>query len=51
MNDVILNWKKDKKFINSEKTDNQCDGKDRATFMRKYERFQVLVNNELELSF
>jgi hypothetical protein len=39
MNDVILNWKKDKKFINSEKTDNQCDGKDRATFMRKYERF------------
>jgi len=39
MNHVILKWKKVKKFVNSEKTDNQCDGKDRAMFMRKYERF------------
>ena len=30
MNDVVLNWKKLKKFIKSEKTDNEISGKDRA---------------------
>lgn len=30
MNDVILNWKKLKKFIKSDKTDNEISGKDRA---------------------
>jgi integrase len=30
MNDVILNWKKLKKFIKSEKTDNSINGKDRG---------------------
>jgi len=30
MNDVILNWKKLKKFIKSEKTDNGINGKDRG---------------------
>jgi hypothetical protein len=30
MNDVILNWKKLKKFIKSEKTNNQINGKDRG---------------------
>jgi hypothetical protein len=30
MNDVILNWKKLKKFIKSEKTDNEINGKDRG---------------------
>lgn len=28
MNDVILNWKKLKKFIKSGKTDNETNGKD-----------------------
>lgn len=30
MNDVLLNWKKIKKFINSEKTGNETNGRDRA---------------------
>ena len=30
MNDVILNWKKLKKFIKSGKTDNETNGKDRG---------------------
>ena len=30
MNDVILNWKKIKKFIKSEKTDNEINGRDRG---------------------
>jgi hypothetical protein len=30
MNDVILNWKKLKKFIKSDKTDNSINGKDRG---------------------
>jgi integrase len=30
MNDVILNWRKLKKFIKSEKTDNEINGKDRG---------------------
>lgn len=29
MNDVILNWKKLKKFVHSEKTNNSINGKDR----------------------
>lgn len=30
INDIILNWKKIKKFINSDKTGNETNGKDRA---------------------
>ena len=30
MNDVILNWKKLKKFLKSGKTDNETNGKDRG---------------------
>ena len=32
INDVVLNWKKIKKFINSEKTGNETNGRDRAYF-------------------
>jgi hypothetical protein len=30
INDVILNWKKIKKFIKTQKTDNQINGRDRG---------------------
>lgn len=30
INDVVLNWKKIKKFINSEKTGKETNGRDRA---------------------
>ena len=32
MNDVVLNWMKLKKFIKSEKTDNEFNGKDRGLY-------------------
>lgn len=40
MNDVILNWKKLKKFIKSEKTNNSISGKDRGY---TYEEIQKIV--------
>ena len=39
MNDVILNWKKLKKFIKSEKTDNSINGKDRGIIMKKFRKY------------
>lgn len=30
MNDITLNWKKIKKFISYEKTDNEINGRDRG---------------------
>ncbi|MDW0151914.1 MAG: hypothetical protein QOK85_04300 [Nitrososphaeraceae archaeon] len=30
INDIVLNWKKIKKFINSEKTGNEIAGRDRG---------------------
>jgi integrase len=41
MNDIILNWKKLKKFINSEKSGNEINGKDRAY---THEEIQKLTN-------
>ena len=38
MNDVILNWKKLKKFIKSEKTVNEISGKDRGMYAKKYKK-------------
>ncbi|MDW0188068.1 MAG: hypothetical protein QOA57_06455 [Nitrososphaeraceae archaeon] len=35
MNYVVLNWKKLKKFIKSEKTDNEANGRYRVILMRK----------------
>lgn len=36
MNDVILNWKKLKKFIKSEKTDNEINGKEEVILTKKF---------------
>lgn len=41
MNDVILNWKKLKKFINSEKSGNEINRRDRAY---THEEIQKLTN-------
>jgi hypothetical protein len=43
MNDVILNWKKLKKFIKSEKTDNSINGKDRGYTDK--EILKILIQN------
>lgn len=53
MNDVILNWKKLKKFIKSEKTNNETNGKDRGytdvsyLFIDEADHFEPSVINEL----
>jgi hypothetical protein len=36
MNDVILNWKKLKKFIKSETTDNEINGKEEVILTKKF---------------
>jgi hypothetical protein len=44
INDIVLNWKKIKKFINSEKTGNETNGRDRGYTheeIQKYSYFQT----------
>ena len=41
INDVVLNWKKIKKFINSDKTGNETNGRDRAIQIKKFKRFGI----------
>jgi hypothetical protein len=48
MNDVILNWKKLKKFIKSEKTDNEINGKDRGY---THEEIQKILSLNCKLNF
>lgn len=47
MNDVILNWKKLKKFIKSERTENSVNGKDRGYF--DYEILKILEYSDQRL--
>jgi hypothetical protein len=44
MNDVILNWKKLKKFIKSEKTENEISGKDRGY---NHQEIQDLIETKM----
>ena len=46
MNDILLNWKKLKKFIKSEKTDNGIHGKDRGTYMKKFKKYWISQTND-----
>ena len=41
VNDVLLNWKKIKKFIRSEKTGNEITGKDRGYLHEVPEKIEV----------
>ncbi|HKQ21606.1 MAG TPA: hypothetical protein VJS91_06175 [Nitrososphaeraceae archaeon] len=41
INDVMLNWKKIKKFINSEKTGNETNGRDRGYM---HEEIQTILS-------
>lgn len=43
INDVILNWKKIKKFINFEKTGNETNGRDRAYTHEEIQKILVLL--------
>jgi integrase len=51
MNDVILNWKKLKKFIKSEKTDNEINGKDRGYTHEEIQKILDFSDQRLKTAF
>lgn len=51
MNDVILNWKKLKKFIKSEKTDNEINGKDRGHTHEEIQKILEFSDKRLRTAF
>jgi integrase len=51
MNDVILNWKKIKKFIKSEKTDNELNGKDRGYTHEEIQKILEFSDQRLRTAF
>ena len=50
-NDVILNWKKLKKFIRSEKTDNETNGKDRGYTHEEIQKILEFSDQRLRTAF
>jgi integrase len=51
MNDVVLNWKKLKKFIKSEKTDNSINGKDRGYIHEEIQKILEFSDQRLKTAF
>lgn len=51
MNDVILNWKKLKKFVHSEKTSNSINGKDRGYFHEEIQKILEFSDQRLKTAF
>jgi integrase len=51
MNDVILNWKKLKKFIKSEKTVNEINGKDRGYTHQEIQKILEFSDQRLKTAF
>lgn len=49
INDVILNWKKIKKFINFEKTGNETNGRDRAYTHDEIQKIFFLIGDYLRI--
>jgi len=51
MNDVILNWKKLKKFIKSDKTENSINGKDRGYTDKEIQKILEFSDQRLKTAF
>ncbi|MEZ0268734.1 MAG: hypothetical protein ACAH23_01060 [Nitrososphaeraceae archaeon] len=51
INDVVLNWKKIKKFINSEKTGNEINGRDRAYTHEEIQKILEFSDQRLKTAF
>jgi integrase len=51
MNDVILNWKKIKKFIKSERTDNSINGKDRPYTHSEIQKILEFSDQRIKTAF
>ena len=51
INDIVLNWKKIKKFINSEKTGNETNGRDRGYEHEEIQRILEFSDQRLKTAF
>jgi integrase len=51
MNDIVLNWKKLKKFNKSEKTDNEINGKDRGYTHEEIQKIFEFSDQRLKTAF
>jgi hypothetical protein len=51
INDVILNWKKIKKFVHSEKTGNETNGKDRASTHQEIHKILGFCDQRIRTAF
>jgi integrase len=51
INDIVLNWKKIKKFINSEKTGNETNGRDRGYAHEEIQKILVFSDQRLKTAF
>lgn len=51
INDVVLNWKKIKKFINSDKTGNETNGRDRAYTHEEIQKILAFCDQRIKTSF
>ena len=51
INDVVLNWKKIKKFINSNKTGNETNGKDRGYIDKEIQNILKFSDQRIRTAF
>ena len=51
INDIVLNWKKIKKFINSEKTGNETNGRDRGYTHEEIQKILEFSDQRLKTAF
>ncbi len=51
INDVVLNWKKIKKFINSDKTGTETNGRDRAYTHTEIQKILAFCDQRIKTSF
>src|SRR5688572_6176871 len=51
MNDILLNWKRIKKFIKSEKTENSINGKDRGYYHEEIQKILEFSDQRLKTAF
>lgn len=51
INDIVLNWKKIKKFINSEKTGNETNGRDRGYTHEEIQRILEFSDQRSKTAF
>jgi integrase len=51
INDIVLNWKKIKKFVNSEKTGNETNGRDRGYTHEQIQRISDFSDQRIKTAF